>query len=205
VLLDGAFAKTPEIYRLLGDLLGVKERGEQLAHDADETLNGLAARVVSIPEASRPRVYYGRGVNGLETGLAGSINMEVLDKVGATNVAATAGTGGITKVSIEQVLAWNPDVILVLDPAFYRAVVADPLWASVRAVRDKRTYLAPNLDAPPGVNRLIGVRWLMSLLYPKQFPDDLRGVTRDFFKRFYHVDVTEQQLEALLASATPAK
>jgi iron complex transport system substrate-binding protein len=56
VLLDGAFAKTPEVYRLLGDLLGVKERAEQLAQYADETRNGLAARVVSIPEANRPRM-----------------------------------------------------------------------------------------------------------------------------------------------------
>ena len=70
-----------------------------------QTLNGLAARVASIPQAERPRVYYGRDVNGLETGLAGSINMEVLEKVGATNVAAAAGTGGITKVSMEQVLS----------------------------------------------------------------------------------------------------
>jgi iron complex transport system substrate-binding protein len=210
ILLDGAFAKTPEMYRLLGDLLGVKERAEQLARYADETLNTLTARVASIPQAERPRVYYGRGVNGLETGLAGSINMEVLEKVGAVNVAGAAGTGGITKVSVEQVLAWNPDVILALDPAFYRSVATDPLWASVKAVRDKRIYLAPNLpygwfDAPPGVNRLIGVRWLMSLLYPKQFPEDLRTVTRDFYKLFYQVDLTQQQLDGLLASATASK
>ena len=187
VLLDGTFNKTPEVYRLLGDLLGVKDRAEQLARYADETLNGLGARIAAIPEAERPRVYYGRGVNGLETGLAGSINMEVLERVGAINVAASAGTGGITKVSIEQVLSWNPDVILALDPAFYSAVATDPLWSSVKAVRDKRIYLSPNLpygwfDAPPGVNRLIGVRWLTSILYPKQFPEDLRGVTARFLQ-----------------------
>ena len=172
VLLDGTFNKTPEIYRLLGELLGVQDRAEQLARYADETLNGLLARIASIPEAERPRVYYGRGANGLETGLAGSINMEVLERVGAINVAAAAGTGGITKVSIEQVLSWNPDVILALDPALLSLVATDPLWSSVKAVRDKRIYLAPNLpygwfDAPPGVNRLIGVRWLASILYPQ--------------------------------------
>ena len=57
-------------------------------------------------------------------------------------------------------------------------------------------------DAPPGVNRLIGVRWLMSLLYPQQYPGDLREVTRDFYKRFYKVDPTQQQVDGLLASAT---
>ena len=210
VLLDGTFSKTPEVYRLLGDLIGVKDRAEQLARYADETLNGLGTRIAAIPEAERPRVYYGRGANGLETGLAGSINLEVLERVGAINVAASAGTGGITKVSIEQVLSWNPDVILALDPRFYSAVATDPLWSSVKAVRDKRIYLSPNLpygwfDAPPGVNRLIGVRWLTSILYPKQFSEDLRGVTRDFYKRFYQIDLSEQQLDALLTSATTSK
>ena len=125
-------------------------------------------------------------------------------------MAAAAGTGGITKVSIEQVLAWNPDVILVLDPAFYRAVPSDPLWAPVKAVRDSRIYLAPNLpyawfDAPPGVNRLMGVHWLGSVLYPKQFSENLRDTTRQFYKLFYHVDLTEQQIDRLLTTATTTK
>jgi iron complex transport system substrate-binding protein len=210
ILLDGTFNKTPEIYRLLGELLGVKEHAEALAKYADETLNGLRARIASVPETERPRVYYGRGGNGLETGLGGSINMEVLEQVGAINVAAAAGTGGMTKVSIEQVLAWNPDVILALDPAFYRSLPGDPLWGSVKAVRNQRIYLAPNLpygwfEAPPGVNRLIGVRWLGSVLYPKQFPESLRDTTRHFYKLFYHVDLTDQQIDALLTTATSSK
>src|SRR5215467_5975402 len=195
------------MYRLLGDLLDVKDRAEQLARYADETLHGLQTRIAAIPEAERPRVYYGRGVNGLETGLAGSINLEVLERVGAINVAAAAGTGGLTRVSMEQVLSWNPDVLLALDPAFYRSVGTDPVWASVKAVQDKRIYLAPNLpygwfDAPPGVNRLIGVRWLGSVLYPKQFPESLRDTTRQFYKLFYHVDLTDEQIDLLLTPAT---
>jgi iron complex transport system substrate-binding protein len=101
-------------------------------------------------------------------------------------------------------------VILALDQAFYNAVPTDPLWSSVKAVRDRRIYLSPNLpygwfDAPPGVNRLIGVRWLMSILYPALFPDDLRLVTRAFYKLFYQVDLSEQQIDTLLASATTSK
>jgi iron complex transport system substrate-binding protein len=210
LLLDGALSKTPDIYRLLGELLDVKDNAEPLARYADETLNALSRRIAAIPEAERPRVYYARGVDGLETGLGGSINMEVLERVGAVNVAAAAGKGGITRVSIEQVLAWNPDVILVLDPAFYRVVQRDPLWASIKAVQDRRVYLAPGLpygwfDAPPGVNRLIGIRWLTSVLYPRHFPESLRDATRRFYKLFYHVDLTEAQIDRLLAPATAAK
>ena len=107
LLLDGAFDKTPEIYRKIGQILGVPERAEQLAHYAEETLNGLKPVFDTVPKNERPRVYYGRGANGLETGLAGSINLEVLERVGAINVAASAGSGGLTAVSMEQVLSWR--------------------------------------------------------------------------------------------------
>src|SRR5262245_33762882 len=108
LLLDGRFENTPDVYRLLGEVLGVKDRAEKLARYADETLNTLKARIAPITQTARPRVYYARAVNGLETGLAGSINLEMLEQVGAINVAAGAGAGGLTKVSIEQVLSWNP-------------------------------------------------------------------------------------------------
>src|SRR5262245_26255781 len=137
VLLDGTFTKTLQMLRLLGEQLDVEDRADTLARYADETLNGLYARIAGIPEAERSCVYYGRGVNGLETGLAGSINLEMLERISAINVA------------------------------------------SVKAVQEKRIYLAPNLpdgwfDAPPGVNRLIGVRWLTSILYPSSFPKNSR-------------------------------
>ena len=67
ILLDGRFENTPAIYRLLGDLLGVKDRAELLARYGDEALSGLRQRIEAIPESERPRVYYGRGANGLET------------------------------------------------------------------------------------------------------------------------------------------
>src|SRR5262245_14638668 len=84
---------------------------------------------------------------------------------------------------------------------------SDPLWASVKAVEDKRIYLAPNLpygwfDAPPGVNRLIGVRWLTSILYPRQFPESLQDTTRQFYKLFYQVDLSDDQVSMLLTAAT---
>src|SRR5215471_4701307 len=90
---------------------------------------------------------------------------------------------------------------------FYRSVGTDLLWTSVKAVQDKRIYLAPNLpygwfDASPGVNRLIGVRWLTSILYPKQFPENLQATTRQFYKLFYQVHLTDAPLAMLRATAT---
>ena len=83
-------------------------------------------------------------------------------------------------------------MILTLDPAFARTVTSDPSWSGIKAVRGRRVYRAPALpfgwfDAPPGMNRLIGVRWLAKVLYPDLFPEDLQDITRDFYQRFYHV------------------
>ncbi|WP_082476017.1 iron ABC transporter substrate-binding protein [Methylobacterium sp. Leaf99] len=206
VILDGTFAKTGEAYRQLGDLIGERSAAEALAAYADATLRDVTETLAALPEARRPRVYYARGPRGLETALAGSLNAELLDVVGARNVAVAAGQGGLATVSPEQVLAWNPDVIVTQDPAFRRAVATDPLWAGVKAVRDGRVIQAPTLpfgwfDAPPGANRLIGVRWLAGALYPDLFPQPLAEVTRDFYRRFYHVELDPAQAAALLDGA----
>lgn len=204
VLIAGRFADTAETLRKAGELLGEPARAEDLARHAEDALRRLDEAIAAIPDGERPRVYYGRGPDGLETGLAGSINMEVLDVVGATNVAASAGTGGLANVSIEQVLSWNPDVIITLDPAFHRAVRTNPLWAGIAGVENGRIYRAPTLpfgwfDTPPGINRLMSASWLASVLYPDHVDIDVRAETRTFYRLFYHVDLSDEQLDALLA------
>lgn len=120
VLIDGAFANSAKTLRETGNLLGVGPRAETLAAYAEKTLSDLKAGLAAIPEAERPKVYYGRGPEGLETGLSGSINMEIIEAAGASNVAAAAGKGGLTQVSPEQILSWQPDVILSASPKFVR-------------------------------------------------------------------------------------
>lgn len=143
VLIDGRFKDTAATLRQVGDLLGVKPRAEELASYAENTLKTLDEGLAKLPAGDRPRVYYGRGPDGLETGLAGSINLEILEAAGATNVAASAGKGGLTNVSLEQVLGWNPDVILAASPKFAASVKADPSWASVTAVKEGKVFVRP--------------------------------------------------------------
>lgn len=208
ILIDGTFANAPKSLRDIGELLGEKEQAEALASYTEAAMKRLDKVVAEIPADQRPRVYYGRGPDGLETGLAGSINMEVLSAVGATNVAEAAGKGGLANVSLEQILSWNPDVILTLSPKFQKAVLSDPSWAGIKAVKDGRVFRAPALpfgwfDAPPGINRAIGVAWLTSALYPGKSDVDLKAETRSFYKLFYHIDLTDEQLEKLLADTGP--
>ncbi len=209
VLIDGSFEKTPQTLREVGDLLGVAPRAQELASYAETTLKTLHDGLAKLPSDKRPRVYYGRGPEGLETGLSGSINMEMLQAAGADNVAAAAGQGGLTNVSLEQVLGWNPDIILAASPKFAQAVKSDPSWASIEAIKSGKVFTAPALpfgwfDSPPGINRLIGIRWLETLLYPQSFDSDLKADVRAFFKLFYQVDVSDADLDTLLKGALPS-
>ena len=73
-------------------------------------------------------------------------------------------------------------------------------------MKDKRVYLSPRvpfgwIDAPPSVNRFIGLRWIASLLYPDRFPEDFRADVRDFYRLFYQIDLDEPALERLLDAA----
>jgi iron complex transport system substrate-binding protein len=201
-LLDGRFDGTAAAYRILGALIGQRQKGDDTAAIVDDTIKTVTGRIAAIPKAGRPRVYYARGPRGLETGLGGSINVETIELL-AENVAG--GTrGGLATVSIEQVLLWNPDVIVTIDQDFAAAVRRDPAWAPVKAVRDGRVHLSPKMpfgwvDFPPCVNRLIGLRWLAKILYPDLFPEDLKAQTREFYILFYHVTPSDAQIERVLA------
>ena len=207
VLVQGRIADHAAQLREVGRLLGVAGRGERLAAKAQAAID-LAARVrASVPPAGRPRVYYGRGADGLETGRAGSINVELLDFCAGRNVGAEAGQGSLTRVSLEQLLLWNPEVIVTQDAAFARRVLADPLWRGIAAVRAGRVHCAPALpfgwlDGPPGVNRLIGVRWLLERLHPGhpalRALEPLPEAVRRFYQLFYGASLSEQDVRRLL-------
>jgi iron complex transport system substrate-binding protein len=201
-LLDGRFDAIPETYRKLGALVGRNDQAERLAGYAEKTLNTIQSRIAGISRDRRPRVYYARGPRGLTTGLGGSINVETIELL-ARNVAAD-NHGGLATVSIEQVLLWNPDVIVTIDRSFAEHVRDEPGWMSLAAVRAGRVHLSPKMpfgwvDFPPSVNRLIGLWWLAKILYPDKFPENLHTLTRDFYTMFYHATPTDAQIEQVLA------
>jgi iron complex transport system substrate-binding protein len=205
-LLDGRFERIAASYLTLGELVGRADRARELARYAEETMNTVRSRCAAVPADRRPRVYYARGPAGLETGLGGSINVEIIEFLGLRNVAAEM-PGGLANVGVEQVLRWDPEVIITIDPLFAGTVRENPLWQGVRAVRDGRVHLSPKLpfgwvDFPPGVNRLIGLWWLGKVVYPDRFPEDLRQLTRDFYLRFYQVALTDAQVARVLAGRT---
>lgn len=204
LLIDGRFENTPEALRLVGEALGVPERGELLASDVEGIFGGLEATIADTPEDERPRVYLARGPDGLETGMKGSINTEIIERAGGRNVADDGGrTKGLIRASMEQVIVANPDTIVTWDRNFFVRVSGDPLWQGIDAVQRGRVYLSPTapfgwIDRPPSLNRMMGLIWMAGLFYPDKWDGDLREEARLFYQRYYHVDLSDEELDRLL-------
>lgn len=201
ILIDGRFANTPQALRLVGDILGVRERGETLARYAEASFAEVDRVLALTAPESRPRVYLARGAEGLETGARGSITTEIIERVGARNVVEGAGSG-LVNASPEQIIAWAPDTIVTLDRRFAETVKDKPEWRSVPAVASGRVLLAADapfgfIDFPPAVNRLIGLRWLLHKLYPDQASGDVRNDIREFYELFYGARLSDADLDRL--------
>lgn len=203
ILLDGSLERQVESINRIGEASNEAARAAALSGWVGQQMARLDTRLARR-QGPPPRVYYGRGPRGLDTGMAGSINTELIERLGAVNVAAALGRGGLVQVALEQVLAWQPDVIVTIDPNFFRLLHSDPIWRSLPAVRDGRIHLAPSLpfgwiDFPPGLNRLLGLDWLARRLYPALFDDDPRAFVLEAYRRLYHRAPDAAQLEQLLA------
>lgn len=211
VAVDNELNNSAEAFRFMGELLGVEDHAEELAQYAEQVFTDINA-LSDIPEEKKVSVYFGNGEDSLETAPRGSQHAQILDAINAVNVAdLELGDGSRVQISAEQLLAWNPDVIVVngepkADKSGSSAaedILSNPDYASLKAVQDQKVYGTPNapfswVDRPAGPNRLIGMRWFSALIYPEYIKCDINEEIHKFFDLFYHVDLSDEQLENVL-------
>ena len=211
VAVDNELNNSAEAFRFMGELLGVEDHAEELAQYAEQVFTDINA-LSDIPEEKKVSVYFGNGEDSLETAPRGSQHAQIFDVINAANVAdLELGDGSRVQISAEQLLAWDPDVIVVngepkADKSGSSAaedILSNPDYASLKAVQDQKVYGTPNapfswVDRPAGPNRLIGMRWFSALIYPEYIKCDINEEIHKFFDLFYHVDLSDEQLENVL-------
>jgi iron complex transport system substrate-binding protein len=195
----------PDAFLRMGLVLGREVRARKLAEYSRATLSEAAAFSARLPRDKKVSVYYGEGPDGLSTECDNSRHSELINLAGGINVHHCSAKDfyGMEKVSVEQVLLYNPDVILAMDKGFFQNVFRDPRWLKVRAVRQKRVYLIPDqpinwFDRPPSFMRLIGLKWLMNLLYPNEYRIDIIKEAGDFYRLFLGVEVSNSEMRKII-------
>jgi iron complex transport system substrate-binding protein len=192
--------------RFIGDLLGEEEQAAELISFYNRVLDEVNTAASRIPESEKRGVYYAEGPKGLMTDPKGSQHSQLIELCGGVNVAQCPIKKGYgrAEVSIEQVLNWDPDVIIAGDPTFYEKIYSNPLWQNITAVKNHDVYLTPLspfcwFDRPPSVNRIIGIPWTAKMLYPEKFGDmDLNSLTKEFYSKFYHCALSDEEVYEIL-------
>ncbi len=207
---SGELEDTAQVYELLGKLLGAEDRAQKLAAYARQTITEVRALAAAIPDAERKRVYYAEGPRGLMTNVKTSMHTQVLNWIGAENVVTSGNeTSSFQRasVSLEQVIAWQPDSMLVCrdwsEDARFPEWLNTPEWRRVPAVARGRVWQIPNrpfnwFDRPPSANRLLGLKWAAWALYPDRVTFDLVAEIREFYHLFYHYELSEADARAFL-------
>lgn len=159
-----------EVIRFHGRVFSREKRALAVIHEMDRTFNLVRKRVADVPADRKQKVLW-VGSRPTSVACAIGVNNDIIGLTGGLNPAAEYRQRNVD-VSIEKIIAWNPDVIFIWGNAKYTAndIMNNPQWRFVKAVKNKRVYKAPEWSTwSPRLAPL--VLWMASRIYPERFQD----------------------------------
>jgi len=211
VHIDAYTASVGDAYRKLGELLDMEDEAEVLGEYCDEVYANTLSIMNEVDEIGKANLLYCLGDTGINVIARGSYHAEIIDLL-ANNLAvvdnpSSKGTGN--EVDLEQIMLWNPDVILFAPNSIYSTVGNNPDWAYITAIENGHYYEVPFgpynwMGFPASVQRYLGMIWLTQLLYPDVAQYDLYQEVSKYFDFFYHCDITVEQYNGLVVNSLEA-
>ncbi|HEX5108109.1 MAG TPA: ABC transporter substrate-binding protein [Vicinamibacterales bacterium] len=196
--------------RMTGDVLGPQEsaRAAGWIRYFDDNIRWVTAVTARIPGSERPRVLHTATGTILTIDGVKTVVDDWITVAGGVNAATVVGNA--RPVSMEQIAAWNPDVIIVgtaPNEANRRAILSDPRWSQIKAVRTGRVYVNPTgvyLWDRHSAEAALQVLWAAKTLHPSRFPDlDLRKETKAFYAKFFNHTLDDAEYETLMRATAP--
>lgn len=209
--IDATVSTSPEAYRTLGKLLGREEKAETLASYCQNVLDEVETLMAKVDgEGRRKTLLYCLGDAGINVLAEGSFHAETVNAL-SQNLAVVedvVSKGSGNEVDLEQILLWDPEVIIFAPDSIYDTVGDMAAWQSVKAIQTGQYYKTPYgpygwLSSPPAVQRYLGLLWLGALLYPEDVTYDLQEAVTEYYRLFYECELTEEMYQSLIAGAMP--
>lgn len=201
----------PDAYRMLGELLGRQEKAEKLAAWCQNTLDTISALMEEVDASdARKSLLYCLGDTGTNVMAQGSFHAETINTM-SNNLAVVDDVvphGDGNETDLEQIMQWNPDVIVFDSASIYSEVSSNDAWQGITAIKTGKYYEAPYgpygwLSSPPAVQRYLGLLWLGELLYPEYVTYDLKEEVTEYYYLFYGCNLTDEMYENLVANSLP--
>lgn len=195
-------ALVKEAISLTGMALGPNAaiRAAALRTYFDKVLEEIAAELADIPVQEKPKVLF-VGTEPLQVASGDMYQTEMIAIAGG--VSASQDLPGYWKdVSLEQVIIWDPEVIVIAPYSMVRPddILTDPYWQSVAAVRERRIYKMPRLIAPwdvPVPESVLGIIWLAKVLHPDRISLSPQLEAQRFCREFYGLVLSQEELISL--------
>lgn len=188
--------------QLAGTVAGRDTAAQALVDRFERERARQEARWAALPDAARPRVLQLMSIEPLRALAGGSAIDQAIRHAGGRNVAA--GLSRFGTIAFEQVLAWDPDVILLSGWPEEKTVPADLFasaqWSVLRAVREKRVY-----KVPLGGQRFDGIveaplywQWLAELLHPERSEPRFRDLFRSIYRDTYQLELSDERIDTAI-------
>ena len=206
VHINATIATSPEAYRMMGELIGDSSKAEQLAAWCEKTLSAVNACLEKVDaDGARKDVVYCLGPKGLNVLADGSFHAQIVSLC-ANNAAVLESPvphGDGNEIDMEQLILWDPDVILFQHNSVYGEVGGNETWGQLRAVKDGQYYEIPCgpygwISSPPAVQCYLGMLWLTDTLYPDYTDYDLKAEVTDYYKLFYGYELSDADYAELV-------
>lgn len=177
-----------ESIALLGTATGSSETAQALQAHIDGALADLKNAVANKQATN---VYLAGNSALLKTAGSAMYQHSLIANAGGRNVAEELEDGYWAEISYEQLLSWNPEVILLASDADYTAedVLADANLQGLRAVEEEKVYQLPSTieswDSPVPAS-FLGSLYLASRLHPEVYSEEnYRSAVKSFYETFY--------------------
>ena len=181
-----------------------RETAQHYRQKMEDTLLFLKKRTDTLAEKDKPRVLHIARLTPLQIDGTDTLINSWIEAAGGKNAATVSGNH--RPVSFEQIVAWQPDII-IFDPAAGAPDAASPL-RSLEAFRSNRWAINPEGVFPwdrYGCEALLQLKWAAKLIHPALFNDvDIRKDTRDFYQDFFRYTLTEDDINRILNAQPPA-
>lgn len=201
---------------LLSQMFPQDAKADAVKKYSDDVYQMIQQRVSALPEAQRARIFVLFQYSDTTMLSSGKsfFGQWWCDAIGAVNVGQELTADNSIQVNMEQVYAWNPDVILVTNfttaqpKDLYDNAVGSYDWSGVAAVQNKRVYKMPlglYRGYTPGADTPVTLLWLAKTVYPDLFQDiDVTAKAKEYYKTVFGVDLTDAQINSIFAPASAA-
>ena len=199
--------ETKEALHVMGIFLKKEKRAKKLIDYAQNNLQRVKNSVISLEKKQKKSVYFAQGVDGLTSECSGNMQSQIIPLVGGINVyqcdASFKGSTKKSKISLEKLYIYDPDVIFVSNKAFFETLNKNSSWRKLKAFRNKQIYFSPIspfnwVSRPPSLMRILGIVWMHHILYPEHFKINIEEEIKSFYKLFLHIDLSSKDVKKLI-------